>query len=389
MNNENKEKIRVLILYASFGGGHVSAAESIKNYFLENYDVEVESLDSFRYINKFLNKISLNFYKNAAKFFPNIWGSLYNIADQGGQLSSTLNIANKLFARKLNKYIQRFNPHAIISTHPFSSQTCAVLTKKNKINTVLSTVMTDYEIHSQWYSNHKFLDYIFVATDEMKELLLNEGIFERELVTTGIPIKPAFLIEHDKEKTYDEFELDKNKKTILFFCGGEYGFGKKVTFLTLEKLIKEFPNHNIVAISGKNQKAYDRIMKIKEENDIYGNVKVLEFTNKVANLMQISDFMVSKPGGLTTTEAFVSGLPIAVVNPIPGQEIGNTKFILDVNAGVYISNEDEIDGKLEVLKDEENIKVFSKNAKMYSKPYATKNICDAVYNSVLKKFDEN
>ena len=129
-------------------------------------------------------------------------------------------------------------------------------------------------------------------------------------------------------------KLDPNKKVILFFGGGEFGLGKDRTVQVLESFIKKLPNFQIVAVAGKNEKMKESFEELSKNNNAENRVRVLGFTDKVPELMNISCLVVSKPGGLTTTETLASNLPMIIINPIPGQEEENAEFLESKGAGV-------------------------------------------------------
>ena len=209
-------------------------------------------------------------------------------------------------SKKLYKLIQDFKPDLVISTHPFSSYMCALLRKKKKFSARIATVLTDYAPHKQWLLNPSYVDYFFVAHDGMKDNLLKRGIRESQIKVTGIPLSNRFLANYDKEKVLKDFGLKTNKKTILFFAGGEQGFGKDKIFNMLRSIIENFPNLQIIAISGKNEKIKNNFDILVSETNSDENVKVLQYTNRVPELMSVSDLVITKPGGLTTTESLAS-----------------------------------------------------------------------------------
>ena len=308
---------KILIFYGSYGGGHLSAARSIKEYIDENYsETETCMVDCIEYINKALNKVTTKAYSGMAKNAHWVWKKVYYGAEDGA-FAKFNDKAQKVLSIKLNKLIRSYKPDLIISTHPFSSHMCAVLKMKKKIKAKIGTVITDYAPHSQWLMYPAFIDYFFVAHDGMKEYLLNRGIKENQIKVTGIPLSNRFLAHYDKEKILSEFGLSANKRTVLFFAGGEQGFGKDKIFNMLKSIIENFPNLQIIAISGKNEKMKQQFDELVSKNNSNETVKVLKYTNKVPELMSASDLVITKPGGLTTTESLASGLPIIVINPIP------------------------------------------------------------------------
>lgn len=298
---------KILIFYGSYGGGHLSAARNIKEYIDTNYkDTQTLMVDCVEYVNKTLNKVTTKAYSDIAKNANWVWGKVYYGAEKDGPVSKITTGAQKVMSLKLNKLLQVYKPDLIISTHPFSSYMCSLLKKKKKINSKIATIITDYAPHKQWLLNPAYVDYFFVAHDGMKDNLLNRGIRESQIKVTGIPLSNRFLANYDKEKVLSEFGLIPGKKTVLFFAGGEQGFGKDKIFEMLRSIIEGFPNLQIIAISGKNNKIKNNFDILVSQTNSVENVKVLQYTNKVPELMSVSDLVITKPGGLTTTESLAS-----------------------------------------------------------------------------------
>ena len=374
---------KILIFYGAYGGGHLSAAKAIKNYIDSNYpDCETMMVDCVEYINKYLNKVSTTAYKEMAKKAPWMWKKIYNNSEHGA-LAKISTTSNKLMSKKLNHILQDFNPDLVISTHPFSNQMCTNLKKAKKITCKIATVLTDMAPHSQWTVDAEYIDYFFVANNEMKEALSDEGIADFKIFVTGIPLSERFKYQFDKESICKDFGLDPNKLTILFFAGGEFGLGRKRTSLIFRALIRLFKNYQIVAISGKNKKMNSRFKKMVEAYDVADRVKVLDYTNKVPELMHISYLVVTKPGGLTTTESLVSGLPIIVINPIPGQEEENADFLVRNGVAIWIKNDDNVARILKHLyRHPERVAEMKSNIPALAKPNSTKDICDILMSTL-------
>ena len=184
---------KFLILYASYGGGHSSAAKSIKKYLEENYqDLEIELVDCMKYVSPFFEKITTGAYKSMAKSAPKLWGKVYKHSKKGA-LAGISNESNRLFAHKLFKLISNINPDLIISTHPFSSQMVNYLKKKGKLDLPLSTILTDFEFHEQWIVGHKYTNCFFVSNEDMKQSMINHGVDGDKIIVTGIPFSERFL----------------------------------------------------------------------------------------------------------------------------------------------------------------------------------------------------
>lgn len=368
---------KILIFYGSYGGGHLSASRSIKDYIQNNYpNSEIMMVDCIEYINKLFNKVTTKAYVDFSKNARWIWKQLYYGSESGG-LAKISNSINRIMAIKLDKLIQEFCPTLIISTHPFSSQMCAILKQKGKLSCTLATVMTDYAPHNQWLVANEFVDYYFVAHEGMKEQLIERGVEPNKIYATGIPLSNRFLLNYDKPKVLQEYNLNPDKKTILFFCGGEYGFGKDKTFNRLKAIIDTFPNLQVIAIAGRNEKMKERFDALVEETNSQNTVKILSYTNQVPELMSVSDLVITKPGGLTTTESLASGLPLIIIDPLPGQEEENADFIEKSGAGIWIKENDDIQNTLfDILGNNYKLQDMKIRARLIAKKNSTKDICE-------------
>ena len=216
----------------------------------------------------------------------------------------------------------------------------------------------------------------------MKNYLISKNIPETKVSVTGIPISSRFLKTYNKQEILNEFDLEENKKTILFFAGGEFGLGKNRTLQIFEDLIKNFENIQVIAIAGKNEKMKLHFESIVKESNKEKNVRVLEFTNKVPELMAISDLVISKPGGLTTSESLASNLPMIIINPIPGQEEENAEFLESKGTGIWIRKNDS---PYEVLKNiiDNPVKLeeMRKSTAILAKKHSTEDICKTILNT--------
>ena len=370
---------KILIFYASYGGGHLSAANSIKQYIDENFDgFDTELVDCMLYVNKSINKITTAAYKEMAKKFPWAWGEVYRHSQRGtiAHISST---ANNLMARKLLKLLKETTPDIIISTHPFGSQMVSYLKRKALVDCKLVTIMTDFAPHEQWLVGKEQVDYFFVSHEKMRQSLIDVGISENKVFATGIPLSNRFLMHYNKLEIMNSFELNPDKKVILFFGGGEFGLGREQTIKILKSFILHSVNHQIVAIAGKNDKmklSFDKLVSKMQAEDI---VKVLPYTDKVPELMSISDLVVTKPGGLTTTESLASGLPIVAINPIPGQEEENAKFLEKSGVAIWLKKQDDFDAVIaDLLSDEQKLHQMRVNTKLLAKKNSTRDICNII-----------
>ncbi len=241
--------MKIVIFYASYGGGHLNAAKSIEACLNKNYgNLDVELIDCMKYVNLALEKLTTSAYRQMAKKMPWAWGRIYNDS-QKGPLAHITSRSNKIMAIKLLQLLRKINPDIIISTHPFGSQMCSYLKRKGKIDAKIATILTDFAPHDQWLIGKDYTDYFFVAHDKMKEYLVSKNIDEDKVFSTGIPISDRFLADYNRDDILNSFGLSNNLKTVLFFGGGEFGLGKTRTVEIFESLVHYIDNIQIVAIS--------------------------------------------------------------------------------------------------------------------------------------------
>ena len=319
-------KNRVLIIYAPYGSGHKSIADKIESYFRENSNYEIKILDVAKYSNV-LGKISIKIYDTFIKYsFHKTFSFIYDLADNKLASLKQLNIVKKLFDnQKLRDEIVSFNPDLTISTHFFGSNIISYYNKAGLINSLIMTVITDYVSHSYWRKDHESQNAFIVANEIVKNEMIKKGIDGRKIYPFGLPFdRKKMEAKLSADETYFKYDLDRNKKTYLFFAGGS--MGSMVSLDYLKSLIWCDLSINIVFISGKNQRLEEKarryVMKKKATN-----VKVLGFTKDVYSLLNISDLVISKPGGATLTECIDMKVPMLLIPGNGGPEKYNAKFI--------------------------------------------------------------
>lgn len=374
--------MKVLIFYASYGGGHLNAGKSIEECIQINYpQIETELIDCMKYVNKTIEKVTTAAYREMAKKAPWAWGRIY--ADsQKGPLAHLTSRSNKIMAIKLLKLLREKQPDLIISTHPFGSQMCSYLKRKGKINSKIATIMTDFSPHDQWLVGSNFTDYYFVSNPKMKNYLIQKEISEQKIFVTGIPISNRFLKKYNRLEIFNQFKLKENKKTILFFGGGEFGLGKTKTIEIFKSLVNNFDDIQIVAIAGKNETMKQTFETVVNQYQKQDAIKVLSFTQQVPELMSIADLIVTKPGGLTTSESLASHLPMVIINPIPGQEEENAEFLENKGIAIWIKKKEEPSSIFkDLFSHPEKLQTMKENTYSLAKEASTETICKILFES--------
>ena len=375
--------MNILLFYASYGSGHLSAATAIEQYIKENYpDAKTLKIDCVEYINKSINKISTSAYKSIILKTPMLWGQVYKLLKNDTILDIT-QFSNRFMAKKIFTLFEDFEPDLVISCHPLGGQITSFLKSHKKTNCKLATVMTDFASHKQWLIGKDYTDYFFVSNIEMKTSLISEGIYPNKIYVSGIPISPNFYKKYDKENIYKSLNIEKNKKNIIFFGGGSLGLSSSsnIQAILTSLLQATDESHQIIIISGKNQKLYNDFQKTINNTYHKSQIKLIDFTTELPELLPITSFVITKPGGLTITECISTNVPIILINPIPGQEKENAQYIADNKMGIWIkATKPTSEYFQEIFNDTKLIEEIKENQKKYSHINSTKNICDILIN---------
>ena len=176
----------------------------------------------------------------------------------------------------------------------------------------------------------------------------------------------------------------KNKKNIIFFGGGSLGLSSSTNVQNILTSLLQATNesYQIIIISGKNQKLYNEFQKTITNTNHTSNTKLIDFTTQIPELLPITSFVITKPGGLTITECITSNVPVILINPIPGQEKENAQYIVDKKMGIWIkTNKPTPEYFQDILNDDKLIKEIKNNQKIYSHLNSTQNICNILINN--------
>ena len=395
---------KVLIMSASTGGGHNRAARAIKeeltNKSIDGITIDCEIIDSLKIVNGTMDKLISRGYEKSAKYTPKAWGGVYKLTESNliSRNEFKDNPLTSLISRKLKKLIEVKKPDLIIGTHPFPMIALSTLkkhsqlSKNNELSTFtesfhkyyqnldippLITVLTDYTTHSAYIQNE--IDYYIAGHEYVKELLIEDSIEAEKIKPYGIPVEKSFLTNRSRETVLSELNLDPNKFTVLLM-GGSFGAGSIKD--TLSELISIDRDFQIIVITGRNKSLKEKLEKnlMSYEQSIDKNICVLGFTDKMNDLLSAVDILVSKPGGLTTTESLLKEVPMIVPYFIPGQEEENLDFLSNCGASLRTSKKYTLSIILKVLIDNpDRIEMTKENIRSIKKLNASQDIAKLAF----------
>jgi processive 1,2-diacylglycerol beta-glucosyltransferase len=362
--------MRIIVLSASVGAGHMRAAQAVELALKQIVpSAEVQNLDVLELTNGAFRRIYGSAYIDLVNKAPHVLGFMYDIMDQPSRSGKNRGDRFRLAWEKLNlkKFVSLIceqKPDLVINTHFLPAEIIASLRKKGECETPQVTVTTDFETHRLWVNQP--CDHYFTATEEGAIGLTAWGISRDDITVTGIPIHPVFASEKNRADVLKRQGLVGDRPIILQSAGG-FGVGP------IEKIYKSLLNIErpleIVVVTGKNAAAKQQLSSVSVPKK--HRAKILGFTDQMDELMCAADLVVSKPGGLTTSETLARGAAMVIVDPIPGQESRNSDFLLENGAAIKVNNLASLGFKLEkLLSEPKRLDDLKKNAKKLGRPRA-------------------
>jgi len=378
----SKSKTRVLILSASAGAGHVRAAEALQKDFLVHPAVadggEVQHWDVLKYTNAVFRTIYSKMYLDLVNRAPWFLGMVYDRTDKPWK-KSFAQAFEKFNAGPFVRAFHHYKPDLVVCTHFTPPNVIHWLNEKSrgKLNIRPAIVVTDLDCHAMWLT--RSYSHYFVSLNETRIYLERMGIDPARITVSGIPVDPVFRIHKDKTETRHQLQLDPDRFTILVSAGG-FGVGPIETLIaqlqTMNRL-SDSRGAQIVAIAGKSEELKGRLDRLAKKIPHGAHVRLypIGFTKQMDDYMAAADILLSKPGGLTTSEAMARGLPMCVVNPIPGQEERNSDHLLEAGVAIKCNNPPTLAWKIEeLLRTPGRLETMRHRAKQFGKPHAGETI---------------
>lgn len=375
---------KVLLLSVSAGAGHMRAAEAIRAYSLDpHYQVVATHLDVMNFMTAGFRKLYTDFYIKLVNKAPTLWGYLYQ-ASHEAQPDSTMEkmrrALERLNARALLKEIANFKPDAIICTHFLPAEMLSRLLKKERLHCPVWVQVTDFDLHRMWV--HERMTGYFAANEEVAFRMRAQGIAADTIHVTGIPIMPSFANQLDRVECAREFGLDPARMTIMLMGGGA-GLGSLDTIAT--RLLALDSDFQLIVLAGKNLPALAELQRLATRYP--GRLLPQGFTDQVERLMACADLVVTKPGGLTTSECLAMGLPMIVNSPIPGQEERNADYLLEQGVALKAFDDVTLEYRIRyLLAHPEKLVDMRAKATVLGRADATRQVLELVCKNTSKSF---
>lgn len=377
--------MKVVIITTPLGNGHNAAAQAISSY-LDKLHIENVILDLYENIQPLLKDIiSKGFYLSmkSISLVKDFASDLYDLNQKRDVTSeySISHVKNQVLASKLYNVIKEYDPDVIICTQVYAAQVVDVLKEKGKITATAIGIITDFTVQTYWEDVEHF-EYIVVGSELLNSQLRKRGIAPERVLPFGIPIAEKFSVKRTKAAACSLLGIDDSPKNVLIMGGG-MGFGNIDKYI--DELDKSEFNLQLLVVCGNNKSLYKKI----KEKSTQKKMNVYGYVDNVDILMDACDCILSKPGGITTSEALAKGLPMIMIDQLPGVEDRNFEFLLNNGASLFVSKTFSIDQALHFLLDspdrQKNIQAAMKSL---ARPYSTKTLCHFLIN-LIKAQDKN
>ncbi|MCX8040876.1 MAG: hypothetical protein N3A56_00100 [Thermodesulfobacteriaceae bacterium] len=361
--------MKVLILTTSFGGGHNSVAKAIRRSLEEHFNINAKIINLYEVYNSFLNRLTSKGYVYMMKYFPHLYGFFYNKTHNLEKANSLNMLIIKPGLNTLKELLKKEDPAGVVAVYPTYGGMFYYLKKRGFSIPKTFVVITDFIAHVQWL--YDYIDLYFVPTLEMKIHLYKKGIICKKVEVSGIPIQPEF----------DQFKsLERN---LILISAGLYGMTPSI--FEIGKVVEETTPEGleIILLCGEDRRLYQ---KAKE---VFKRIKPLSgilSQTQIAELIGKSYLLISKAGGLTTSEALASETPMIVYKPLPGQEYFNALYLEKNEAGLVANNKEELKRLIKVIFEKRELREkLIQNIKRIKKPNSAYQVAKGIYDELQRE----
>ncbi len=360
--------MKILIIHTNAGAGHRRAAEAVYEAVLQDFhEIEVKIVDTLEYTTPLLKKVYPATYVILVRYFSWLWKFFYYYCNFKFMEKFNHWLRHQLMLTQKGNFmelIQSEAPDLIFTTHYLPNDYLSIMKAKGQFEGFVATCLTDYEPHLMWKDSG--IDRYFVANEAMLTEMKRLDFPLEKVKISGIPVHKEFTIAEDKIKLREKLGLKPDQFTILLASGG---FGLGPVKALAREITKIQQPVQVLVVCGHNVE-----LKKQVEQEIKGSIhsfRLFEFVKNIHELMSASELLISKPGGLTTTEAMAKGLPMLIYQPIPGQETANCKMLLQHQAALELKEIADLPQiVMKLLDHPEKLQTLQENMKALGRPQA-------------------
>jgi processive 1,2-diacylglycerol beta-glucosyltransferase len=337
---------RIIILTASVGSGHNVAAGVLESHFRQAPGVErAEALDVLELTSDFYHTLYDDAYFSAVDAVPWLVGWGYDHNDLPFRTGETLSPWDQLNTAAVVKKIEAYQPDVVVCTHFLPARLVSLLLARGTLQSTMSVITTDYDFQGMWLSAP--FNRFFVARNETRAYMVDIGLPADRITVSGIPVKAVFSQAFDREAVLARYHLRPDVPVLLISAGAAGGAYTQAIVAQTLRMRNAF---QAVVVCGRNEELKDKITALVAP--LADRYRVLGYTTDMPDLMRAATLFVGKPGGLSSSECMAAGLPMVLINPIPGQEVRNSDFLLEEGAAVRCNYATTVGYKIDRLLDD-------------------------------------
>lgn len=363
--------MRVLIATVTAGAGHLQAASALEEAWRGLFPGDmVERLDVLDFTPKLYRKVYLEGYVRLVEHAPELWALVFKKTDNPGlvrKLSRLRRALARVTAGKFVRRLKQFKADVVLCTHFMPLEILGRLQQgRGKPAAFIASVVTDFEAHALWME--PCVDLYCVAAEETRARLLARDVPAERVVVTGIPIAARFAARVDAAAVRRRMGLRDDLPVVLVLSGG-FGMGPVAEIVA--ELNKVAAPIQVVVVCGRNEELRRELAIVERRFPLH----VLGFVTNMQELMAVAEIVLTKPGGLTSSEALAMGKPMFILNPIPGQEAANSDFLLEQGAAAKANRVEDLPFRLEKLLGTSKLAAMGQAARALGKPGAAQAVC--------------
>ncbi|MBQ7648363.1 MAG: hypothetical protein IJS92_04725 [Paludibacteraceae bacterium] len=379
--------MKILILSASTGEGHNSSGKAILNAMLQR-GIDAEMKDVLEIANpRASKKVSKTYVKSTEGH--NLFSKIYALAvwvsehlNQGRR--SPVYLFNKIYWRRLYRYLEQGGYDAVVSVHLFAAESLTAVKREGKLRIPTFFVMTDYTLHA--FLNDTDLDYYIIPHEDLIPVYTRQGFKFDHIFPIGIPVDvDKFTTRQPKPEARKQvaeqlgFKLKANEGNWYLVMSGSMGFGN-MSQLMCEFISRIGKNDRVICVCGRNER---NLHTVQRDFAKEGRVVPVGYTDKVSLLMDACDVVLSKPGGITTTETIIKNIPLVHTAPIPGIESENAEFCHERNMSFYAAKPvEQVEAAIRLATDSEAREAMLESQRRNSEPKTCQFIIDLVMHTL-------
>lgn len=363
---------RVLVISGSAGHGHVKAGEAVAEALTSRHPtLTVEHWDALDHMPRWYASTYRSGYLWMVDRHPLIWRKFYE--DTDARTPALGHALSLLGGRRLMADVAAWKPDLVLCTHFLAPELLSSAMAKGRLATRVEIVVTDHDAHRTWA--WPGVSHAYVSSDVVAaRFVRRHGMAAGDVSVTGIPVRSAFRGPHDTAGTRARLGLDPGRPTVLFLSGG---FAPGPLLAAVGGVWAERRDVQVLAVCGRNERLRRRVEQLDRPE---GAVLVaLGFVTEIPDLMAVADLVVSKSGGISTSECMAVGRPMLISGHIAGQEERNADAVLVAGAGLKALTPEEICWHLgRLLADPPRLAAMTERARLFGRPEAAARIADAV-----------